>query len=48
MCNNPGPFISTIHKAIDKIRKGGDLNADSKRPKTCLILVAPENALTIA
>ena len=29
MCNDPGPLISTIHKAIEKIRKRGDLDADT-------------------
>ena len=29
VCNDPEPLISTIHKAIEKIRKRGDLNADT-------------------
>ena len=29
VCNDPGPLISTIHKAIENIRKRGDLNADT-------------------
>ena len=29
VCNDPGPNISTIHKAIEKIRKRGDLNKDT-------------------
>ena len=29
MCNDAEPLISTIHKAIEKIRKRGDLNADT-------------------
>ena len=29
MCNDPEPLISTIHNAIEKIRKRGDLNADT-------------------
>ena len=29
VCNDPGPLISTIHEAIEKIRKRGDLNADT-------------------
>ena len=28
VCNDPGPLISTIHEAIEKIRKRSDLNAD--------------------
>ena len=28
VCNNPGSLISTIHEAIEKICKRGDLNAD--------------------
>ena len=26
VCNDPGPLIRTIHKAIDNNRKSGDLN----------------------
>ena len=29
MCNDPGPLISTVHEAIEKIRKRGNLNADT-------------------
>ena len=29
VCNDPGPLITTIHKAIEKIGKRGDLNADT-------------------
>ena len=29
VCNDPEPFVSTIHKAIEKIRKRGDLKADT-------------------
>ena len=29
MCNDARPLISTIHEAIEKIRKRGDLNADT-------------------
>ena len=29
VCNDTGPLISTIHAAIKKIRKRGDLNADT-------------------
>ena len=29
VCNDPEPLISTIHNAIEKIRKRGDLNADT-------------------
>ena len=29
VCNDPGPLINTIHEAIEKIRKSGDLNADT-------------------
>ena len=29
MCNDPAPLISTIHEAIEKIRKIGDLNVDT-------------------
>ena len=29
VCSDPGPLISTIHGAIEKIRKRGDLNADT-------------------
>ena len=29
VCNDPGPLISTIHEAIENIRKTGDLNADT-------------------
>ena len=29
VCNDPKPLISTIHKAIEKIWKRGDLNADT-------------------
>ena len=29
VCNDPRPLISTIHEAIKKIRKRGDLNADT-------------------
>ena len=29
VCNDPGPLISIIHEAIEKIRKRGDLNADT-------------------
>ena len=28
VCNDPGPLISIINEAIEKIRKRGDLNAD--------------------
>ena len=29
VCNDPGPLIITMHEAIEKIRKRGDLNADT-------------------
>ena len=29
VCNDPGPLISTKHESIEKIRKRGDLNADT-------------------
>ena len=29
MYNDPAPLISTIHEAIEKIRKIGDLNVDT-------------------
>ena len=29
VCNDPGPLISTTHKAIEKIRKRDDLNTDT-------------------
>ena len=29
VCNDLGPFISTIHKAIENIWERGDLNADT-------------------
>ena len=29
VCNDPEPLISTIHNAIEKIRKRGDRNADT-------------------
>ena len=29
VCNDPGPLTSTIHEAIEKIRKRGNLNADT-------------------
>ena len=47
--NNPGPLISTLHEAIEKIRKGGNLNTDTikyfmlKDPKFALLLLALEN-----
>ena len=31
MCNDPGPLISTIYEAIEKIRKRDDLNADTMK-----------------
>ena len=29
MSNDPQPLIDTIHKAVEKIRKRGDLSADN-------------------
>ena len=46
LCNDSGPLISTIHKAIGKVRKRGDMNADAIK---CLmvnvfsLLLAPES-----
>ena len=41
VCNDPEPLISTIHNAIEEIRKRGVLNGE--RPKVCSLLLAPEN-----
>ena len=29
VCNDPGPLLSTMQEEIEKIRKRGDLNADT-------------------
>ena len=48
VCNDPGPLISTIHEAIEKIRKRGDLNADTikyfmvKDPKFARFYLLPK------
>ena len=48
MCNDPGPLISTIHEAIEKIRKRSDLNADTikyfilKDPKFARFYLLPK------
>ena len=48
MCSDPGNVISTIHKAIEKIRKRGDLNADTikysmvKDPKFARFYLLPK------
>ena len=48
VCNDLGPLISTIHEAIGKIRKRGDLNADTKKyfmvkdPKFACFYLLPE------
>ena len=31
MCKDPVPLISTIHETIEKIRKRGNLNADTTK-----------------
>ena len=31
VCKDPGPLISSIHEAIEKIRKRRDLNVDTIR-----------------
>ena len=47
MCKDPGPLISTIHEAIQEIRKRGDLNADTikysmvKDPKFACFYLLP-------
>ena len=38
LCNDSGPLISTIHKAIEKVRKRGDMNADAIK---CLMVKDP-------
>ena len=48
ICNDPGPLISTIHEAIEKIRKRGNLNADTtkyfmvKDPKSARFYLLPK------
>ena len=48
MWNDPGPLISTIHEAIEKIRKRGNLNADTikyfmlKDPKFARFYLLPK------
>ena len=48
MCNDPRPLLSTIHEAIEKIRKRGDLNADTinyfmvKDPKFARFYLLPK------
>ena len=48
MCNDPGPLISTIHKAIEKVPKKGDVNADTikyfmvKDPKSARFYLLPK------
>ena len=48
VCNDPGRLISTIHKANEKIRKRGDLNADTikyfmvKDPKFARLYLLPK------
>ena len=48
MCNDAEPLISTIHKAIEKIRKRGDLDADTikyfmvKDPKFARFYLLPK------
>ena len=48
VCNDPGPLISTIHKALEKIRKRDNLNAETmfygEKPKICWFLLAPQNS----
>ena len=48
MCYDPRPLLSTIHEAIEKIRKRGDLNADTinyfmvKDPKFARFYLLPK------
>ena len=48
VCNDPEPLTSTIHDAIEKIRKRGDLNADTikyfmvKDPKFASFYLLPK------
>ena len=48
VCNDPEPLISPIHKAIEKFRKRGDLNADTikyfmvKDPKFARFYLLPK------
>ena len=48
VCNDPGPLPSTIHEAIAKIRKRGDLTADTikyfmvKDPKFARFYLLPK------
>ena len=48
VCNDPGPLIITIHKAIEKIRKRDDLNTDTikyfmvKDPKFARFYLVPK------
>ena len=48
VCNNPGPPISTLLKAIEKIRKRGNLNVDTikyfmvKDPKFARFYLLPK------
>ena len=47
VCNDDEPVTSTIHKAIEKIQKRSDLDADTIKyimvKEVCTLLLNPEN-----